>query len=219
MTVPLPPFFKRKTDRIRKLGEPTSLPTLSSQRINLCWIDHADVASIFQIYSDIEVARYWNQPSFTHQDDAHIYIESIHHGFDDGKLFQWGVCLAGSQKLIGTCSLSDISTSQGRANIGIAISSSQWGHGYGREAMSTLIKHAFTELGLRRLEADVSPHNAACLKLLAALGFKREGYLRQRWLVEGELQDSIVLGLLKSDCLLDVWTPQTQSASALVSQG
>jgi len=200
MALPMPPFFKRKTDRVPRIGEPSCLPTLSSQRLNLCWIDHADVAGVFQIYSDTEVTRYWSQPPFTHQDDAHIYIESIHHGFNDGRLFQWGICLKGSQKIIGTCTLSDISPAQGRAEVGYAVASEHWGNGYGREAMSTLIKYAFNEMGMRRLEADVDPHNIRCLKSLEALGFKREGYLRQRWLVAGELQDSVMLGLLKSDC-------------------
>ncbi|MGH8049587.1 MAG: GNAT family N-acetyltransferase [Arenimonas sp.] len=217
MALPMPPFFKRKTDRIPQVGEPSSLPTLSSQRLNLCWIDHADVSSIFQIYSDSKVIRYRSNTPLMHQDDAHIYIESIHHGFNDGKLFQWGICLQGSQKLIGTCTLSDISPAQGRAEVGFAIASEHWGHGYGREAMGTLVKYAFTVLGLRRLEADVDPHNAKCLKSLEALGFKREGYLRQRWLVAGELQDSVILGLLKSDCMLESSVSDIRQASASVS--
>ena len=128
----MPPFFKRKTDRIPQAGEPSSLPTLSSQRMNLCWIDHADVGSIYKIYSDAKVTRYWSHAPFAHEDDAHIYIESIHHGFNDGKLFQWGICLKGSQKLIGTCTLSDISSAQGRADVGFAIASEHWGQAYGR---------------------------------------------------------------------------------------
>jgi [ribosomal protein S5]-alanine N-acetyltransferase len=201
MALPMPPFFKRKTDRIPKIGEPSYLPTLPSRRLNLCWIDYADVAGIYEIYSDTKVTHYSTHSAFTHQDDAHIYIENLHHGFNDGRLFQWGVCLKGSQKLIGTCTLNNISSEQGRAEVGFAIASEHWGHGYGHEAMNTLINHGFHKLGLRRLEADVDPHNAACLKSLEALGFKREGYLRQRWQVAGELQDSVLLGLLKSDWL------------------
>lgn len=199
MALPLPPFFKRKSDRFPRVGEPSSLPTLSSRRLSLCWVDHADVAGIYEIFSDPKVIRYWNRTIFTHQDDAHIYIEDIHHGFSDGKLFQWGVCLKGSQHLIGICTLNDISPAQGRANVGFAISSKYWGNGYGREAMNRLIKHSFDELGLRRLEADVDPHNTVCLKSLESMGFKREGYLRQRWQIGSELQDSVMLGLLKSD--------------------
>lgn len=218
MALSLPPFFKRKTDRTPRVGEPGSLPTLSNKRISLCWIDYADVTGVYNIFSDTKVTRYWSHPPFAHQDDAHIYIESIHHGFNDGKLFQWGVCLKGSQKLIGTCTLSNISSTQGRAEVGFAIASGYWGHGYGREAMSTLIKHSFTELGLRRLEADVDPHNTSCLKSLEALNFKREGYLRQRWQVAGELQDSVMLGLLKSDWLQEHNLETTAAANASVLQ-
>lgn len=217
MALPMPPFFKRKTDRIPQVGEPSSLPTLSSQRLNLCWIDHADVGSIYKIYSDGNVTRYWSHTPFTHEDDAHIYIESIHHGFNDGKLFQWGICLKGNQKLIGTCTLSNISPAQGRADVGFAVASEHWGQAYGREAMTTLIKYAFIELGLRRLEADVDPHNAACLKSLEALGFKREGYLRQRWLVAGELQDSVILGLLRSDCMHENTVSELRPTNASAS--
>ena len=198
MALPMPPFFKRKTDRVPRMGEPSSLPTISSQRLALCWIDHADVAGIYEIYSDNKMGRH---APFSHQDDAHIYIESIHQGFNDGKLFQWGICLQGSQKIIGTCTLNDISPDQGSAGVGYAIAGPYKGQGYGSEAMAALIGYAFGELGLRRLEADVDPHNVKCLKSLEALGFRREGYLRQRWLVAGELQDSVILGLLKSDCM------------------
>jgi RimJ/RimL family protein N-acetyltransferase len=68
-----------------------------------------------------------------------------------------------------------------------------------RMALRTLIGHAFGTLGLRRLEADVDPRNERSLHALEALGFRREGLLRERWLVEGEIQDSVLLGLLRSE--------------------
>lgn len=218
MALPMPPFFKRKTDRTPQVGKPSSLPTLSSQRLNLCWIDHADAGSLYKIFSHSNVTRYGNHAPFAHEDDAHIYIESVHHGFNDGILFQWGVCLKASQQLIGTCTLSNISSTQGRAEVGFFIASEYWGHAYGREAMASLVKYAFTELGLRRLEADVDPHNSACLKSLEALGFKREGYLRQRWQVAGDLQDSVLLGLLRSECMFEDTVSDIHPANASVSQ-
>ena len=36
-------------------------------------------------------------------------------------------------------------------------------------------------------------------RTLETLGFRREGYLRQRWLVAGERQDSVLMGLLAGD--------------------
>jgi RimJ/RimL family protein N-acetyltransferase len=62
-----------------------------------------------------------------------------------------------------------------------------------------LLDHAFGALCLHRIEADVDPRNTPSLRTLERLGFVREGYLRQRWAVGGERQDSVLLGLLASD--------------------
>jgi ribosomal-protein-alanine N-acetyltransferase len=58
------------------------------------------------------------------------------------------------------------------------------------------LAHAFGPLGLRRVEADVDPRNAASCRLLERLGFRREGLLRERWRVNGETCDSALFGLL-----------------------
>ena len=62
-----------------------------------------------------------------------------------------------------------------------------------------LFGHAFGAMSLRRIEADVDPRNLPSLRTLENLGFRREGYLRQRWQVAGELQDSVLMGLLAGD--------------------
>ena len=50
---------------------------------------------------------------------------------------------------------------------------------------------------LRRLEADVDPRNVNSCRILGKLGFsQREGLLRERWNVDGEIQDTAFLGLL-----------------------
>jgi len=76
-----------------------------------------------------------------------------------------------------------------------------WGKGYMNEALNALVSHAFEVMRLRRLEADVDPRNAASIRTLERLGFQREGYLRERWHVNGEVQDAIFYGLLRREWL------------------
>jgi RimJ/RimL family protein N-acetyltransferase len=45
----------------------------------------------------------------------------------------------------------------------------------------------------------VDPRNAASIRTLERLGFQREGYLRERWQVNGETQDALFYGLLRPD--------------------
>jgi hypothetical protein len=67
------------------------------------------------------------------------------------------------------------------------------------EALRALCGFMFGELGFERIEADVDPRNLASIKVLQRLGFEEEGYLRERWRVRGEVQDSMIFGLLKRD--------------------
>jgi RimJ/RimL family protein N-acetyltransferase len=66
-----------------------------------------------------------------------------------------------------------------------------------------LLNYSFNELNLHRLEADVDPRNAASIRTLEKLGFRQEGYLRERWLVGGGIQDSLFYGLLRSEWQAD----------------
>jgi RimJ/RimL family protein N-acetyltransferase len=67
------------------------------------------------------------------------------------------------------------------------------------EATSTLLRFAFEQLSLHRVEADVDPRNEASIRLLEKLGFQREGYLRERWLVGEEINDTVFYGLLRRE--------------------
>lgn len=74
-----------------------------------------------------------------------------------------------------------------------------WGRGYIAEALPALLEQAFGPLGLHRLEADVGPRNIRSIQALERTGFRREGYLRQRYHAGGEVQDAVLYGLLAPD--------------------
>ena len=67
------------------------------------------------------------------------------------------------------------------------------------EALVGLLSSAFSDMGLRRIEAEVDVRNSASARLLARLGFVREGLLRQRWVSKGEVKDVEIHGLLRSE--------------------
>jgi len=71
-----------------------------------------------------------------------------------------------------------------------------------REALAALVGHAFAELALRRLEAEVNPDNVASCRIVEALGFTHEGTLRERWVGKRGPYDTRLYGLLAAE-----WTP------------
>jgi ribosomal-protein-alanine N-acetyltransferase len=58
------------------------------------------------------------------------------------------------------------------------------GLGYMSEGMDLLLRHAFTELRLHRIEANIQPGNKASIALVRRAGFVREG-LSERYLKLG----------------------------------
>jgi ribosomal-protein-alanine N-acetyltransferase len=61
------------------------------------------------------------------------------------------------------------------------------GQGFMREGLRLVVRKAFGELRLHRLEANIQPTNAPSLALVRACGFQKEGYsprylkIRGRW--------------------------------------
>jgi ribosomal-protein-alanine N-acetyltransferase len=180
------------------LDGPT-LPTIDAGRVVLRWLTEDDVPALYRIFSHPEVMRYWSTEPFADQAAAADYLAQIRRCYAERSLFQWGVARKDGDGVIGTCTLSSLSPKHHRAEIGYALARERWGRGYMREALPALLRFAFRTLGLNRIEADVDPRNEPSIKSLERLGFRREGYQRERYHVGGELQDSVLFGLLRSE--------------------
>jgi len=174
------------------------LPVLQGPRVRLRAQRADDVHALFALYADPQVMRYWSAAPFTQIEQAQEKFEFHDRGVRAGEFLQWAI-VRDDDGLIGTCSLFELSVADRRASFGYALARAHWGNGYALEAARLVLAHAFGTIGLRRLEADVDPRNLASLRLLDRLGFTREGLLRERWLVSGETQDSLICVLLARD--------------------
>lgn len=57
------------------------------------------------------------------------------------------------------------------------------------EALRVAVDHAFDDLGLHRLEANIQPENQASIALVRRLGFQKEGYSPRYLRINGEWRD------------------------------
>ena len=180
------------------------LPNLNTNRLSLRAISAADVDDFYAVYSNPEVMRYWSTPPLPNKDAASKLIDEIHEGIERNDMLKWGIALRSNDKLIGSVTLFHIDLTHRRAEIGYAQGRAYWGQGYMQEALRAVLNHAFEVLNLHRIEADVDPRNAGSVRTLERLGFQREGYLRERWQVNGEIQDAFYYGLLRPDWVSNV---------------
>ena len=171
--------------------------TLTTGRLKLRWMDERDVAAHFAVFSDPEVTRYWSGAPWTDIEQAREGVAATMAAYTDGSGLRLGVELLESGELIGNVSLHHFVEQNRRCDIGYAIASRHWGQGYVTEALEALIRHGFDTLDLNRIEADIDPRNVGSARVLEKLGFRKEGYMPERWFVNGETADTAFYGLLK----------------------
>jgi RimJ/RimL family protein N-acetyltransferase len=174
---------------------------LSTPRLSMQPVRDVDAEALLAIFSDPSVMRYGSMPAWDSIENAIDKIERNDRGMAAGE----SVCLAvfrkDDRRLIGTADLFQIDAQSRRAEVGFALATEAWGQGYMNEALTALLDHGFSELALNRVEADIDPRNSASINCLVRLGFVYEGRLRQRWIVGGEVSDTVIYGLLRDEWL------------------
>lgn len=175
------------------------LPTLATERFLVRHLEEADAPALFDIFSDPEVTRYWSSPPLADREAARELLRQIQDFFQSRTLLQWGIAQRSTGRVIGTCTLAWLDAQNRRADLGFAVARQQWGEGVASEAVPAVLRFGFQALNLHRVEADVDPRNLASVRVLERLGFQREGFLRERYLLNGEAQDAWFYGLLRSE--------------------
>lgn len=67
------------------------------------------------------------------------------------------------------------------------------------EALRLMLEHAFKELRLHRVEANVQPQNVSSIALIKRAGFVREGYSRRYLKIGGRWRDHERWAILSED--------------------
>ncbi|MGB8636313.1 MAG: GNAT family N-acetyltransferase [Rhodanobacteraceae bacterium] len=176
----------------------TTLPPirLNTERLSLRLPEESDADAVFAIYADTQVARYLARPAWTDIAQAHAWLARMRDEQQQASALQLMLQRNEDDCVLGTCTLFKLDFDNRRAEIGYTLASQYWGKGYMHEALVALLDHGFDALTLHRVEADIDPRNEPSARVLDRLGFQKEGHLRQRWQVAGEITDSDIYGLL-----------------------
>ena len=101
---------------------------------------------------------------------------------------------------IGSCSLFNTSPEDHSAWLGIMIGErAYWSKGYGSDALVTLCRFGFEEMGLNRMGLEVWSFNEHAMRCYRRCGFAEEARLREDVYLDGKHHDNVVMSLLRDE--------------------
>ncbi len=132
-------------------------------------------------------------------DGARQWLSHLEEVVSDGTAESFAVRELASGPLIGMVSLRNIDREHEEAELSVWIGAPSWGRGYASEAGRAVVVHAFDALRLNRLVAHHMVRNPAAGRMLAKIGFRQEGLLRERVRKWGVYEDVVLMALLRRD--------------------
>jgi ribosomal-protein-alanine N-acetyltransferase len=184
-------------------------PTLHTARLLLRPFNDADANALFALHSSGYVLRYWDAPPWSERERAERFIAACREMAAEGSGARLAIERVSDGAFIGWCGLARWDPDYRSASMGYCLDDAAWGRGYATEAARALLQWAFDTLDLNRVQAETDTRNAASARVLEKLGFVREGTLREDCIVNGEVSDSWVYGLIRRE-----WRPSSEPVPA-----
>ena len=174
-------------------------PTLHTARLRLRPFTRTDLDAIYALQSNPRVLRYWDAPPWKERQQAERFIAVCRQIEREGAGARLAIERAQGGAFVGWCALANWNPDYRSARLGYCLDEGAWGQGFATEAAGALLRWAFDTLDLNRVQAETDTRNSASSRVLEKLRFVREGTLREDCVVDGEVSDSWVYGLLRRE--------------------
>ncbi|MBR6029090.1 MAG: GNAT family N-acetyltransferase [Clostridia bacterium] len=175
------------------------LPRLETPRLILRKARRSDAADIYAYASDPEVSRYvlWD----THRSiaDSRAYIRYLRRQYYSGEPSSYVMALKDTGRVIGTVGFVRYTEENDCAEVGYSMGRDWWHQGLMTEALQAVLRLAFEEMGLHRVEARHETGNPASGRVMARCGLRQEGILRGSVWNKGRYADVALWSILQED--------------------
>ena len=174
-------------------------PVLETVRLLLRQIALTDAEAIFSIKSLPNVTGKYGRKPHISMNRTEEYIKEIQRDYSEGKTLFWCIIVEETNLIAGTACLWNMDLESDIAELGYELHPEYWRKGIMTEALEALIRWAFQEFELNRIEACPLSSNTAPVGILLKLGFTIEGTLRERIKFNGVFEDQLYLSVLREE--------------------
>jgi RimJ/RimL family protein N-acetyltransferase len=173
---------------------------LETPRLLLRPFESRDIQAFSDYRSDPEVARYqgWTAPYSRAQ--AALFVAEMMSAVpgQPEHWYQLAVERKAAEGLIGDIAFR-LSADARQSEVGFTLARAHQGQGYAAEAVGRLVDYLFADLNLHRVFANCDPQNAASIRLLERLGFRREGLFVDSLWYKGTWASELWYALLRRE--------------------
>lgn len=173
--------------------------SLYTERLQLKKFTPDGLKYVFDTFSKEEIKK---QLGLVTNEDFEREKKKTEGGFKtyDRTIVHFKLILKQSDQVIGSGGFHNWYSAHRRAELGYTLNKDEHKKkGYMHEAVGTLLEYGFSTMNLNRVEASIAPENIASQALVLKNGFTREAYLKQNYISEGKIFDSVIFRLLKEE--------------------
>lgn len=172
---------------------------INAERLRLAQLRLEDAEAVFAYRSQPDVARYqgWRPSSVDEVTEFIRKNATVGLGERD-TWYQLAIRLQHEDTLIGDIGL-HFTSNKDEAEVGVTVSPNHQGQGFGKEAVTAALGYLFGPMAQHRVFGSVDPCNIASVRLLAAVGMRREAHFRQSLWFDGAWVDDVIFAMLRSE--------------------
>lgn len=172
---------------------------IETPRLLLRRVNPEEYKELFEKYEQEDIMRFWG---FTTEEQYKVEVERYKGGLTTFRtsFIYFLLIEKDSSRVLGDCCFHTWYFIHSRAELGYGLrNDADKRKGYMREALTAVLDYGFGTMNLNRVEAYISPSNLPSQKLVKSFGFQQEGIMKEHYLKDGVLDDSLVFALLKNE--------------------
>ena len=177
----------------------TGIPTLSTNRLILRPFNQDDAPRVRELAGEWEIAETTAKIPHPYEEGmAEEWISTHEDAFENDNGVTFAVILPSGGTLVGAIGLGLNKTHQ-LAELGYWIGKPYWNQGYCTEAAKEVLRYAFEDLRLNRVQARYMTKNPASGRVMEKIGMIREGVLRQSLSRFEAFEDAAIYSILREE--------------------
>ncbi|MGW7579115.1 GNAT family N-acetyltransferase [Streptomyces sp. NPDC054765] len=176
---------------------------LATERLVLRPFEPSDTAAVHAACQDPDILRWTSVPSPYGVEEAERFVGTVvPEGWRDDTAYHFAVVSRADGSLVGAMGLvrlARLHTPERQAELGYWTAKEHRGRGYTVEAAGAVLRWAFGDLGVERMEWHAEAGNEGSRAVASKLGFRMEGTQRAKLVLGGTRRDVWTGSLLPSD--------------------